>query len=613
MLSNQKIIDEIEKSKIDFIKSRPKMYFKPFVSNKAGRDYNLGDNRGGMMGGYKSIGHHPKPGNNAETLYIDPLFGGSKYNNYGEFINRGGALLDQKMPLTGGYHSDSDYSSSDYSSSDYSSSDSSSESESDYETESEYESESDYESHEEGGNKIYDQYIKPSAKALYDVGKEVGKYAIPIAKELGKEAWPIVKEVGKDALKASLVALLAGAGRMKGGLITGTKEEYIHILKKINPNLSDKELQKKTKQKLSRELYQILEIGMHPHDLETLHYLDSLYHTYGEKGGLNGTKKELETILKKMYPQLDLKKMSKEQIIKEILKDKDTEEEEEEKIVVETIVKKKGRPKSQKSILNETAKLDSVFKKQADMVAKEIKADKKNLKSLLKKKPKPKSPSKAKAPAKPKGRPKSQKSILNETAKLDSVFKKQADMVAKQIKEDNKKVKPLLKKKKTKKELHAEQVQKEKERMANKKERARLEKIEKNRNKLTWKKHQIEQKMNKAIQAKTKDKYKAEVDKIEQEIKDYDTKHNYVHKTWEEKNNERLKSLNIEKEKGTKKRTRGENEEETKKRTRGGKINKIIGTKRGEKVRGDVIAEYMKKHNVSLGEASKKVKELGLY
>ena len=46
---------------------------------------------------------------------------------------------------------------------------------------------------------------------------------------------------------------------------------------------------------------------------------------------------------------------------------------------------------------------------------------------------------------------------------------------------------------------------------------------------------------------------------------------------------------------------------------RGGKIKKIIGKKRGETVRGAIIAEYMKKHKCSLGEASKKVKELGLY
>lgn len=46
---------------------------------------------------------------------------------------------------------------------------------------------------------------------------------------------------------------------------------------------------------------------------------------------------------------------------------------------------------------------------------------------------------------------------------------------------------------------------------------------------------------------------------------------------------------------------------------KGGKINKIVGTKRGETVRGALVSDYMRKHNVSLGEASKKVKELGLY
>jgi len=46
---------------------------------------------------------------------------------------------------------------------------------------------------------------------------------------------------------------------------------------------------------------------------------------------------------------------------------------------------------------------------------------------------------------------------------------------------------------------------------------------------------------------------------------------------------------------------------------RGGKIKKIIGTKRGETVRGAVVSAYMRKHKCSLGEASKKVKELGLY
>ena len=46
---------------------------------------------------------------------------------------------------------------------------------------------------------------------------------------------------------------------------------------------------------------------------------------------------------------------------------------------------------------------------------------------------------------------------------------------------------------------------------------------------------------------------------------------------------------------------------------KGGKINKIVGTKRGEKVRGDIVAELMKKHGMKLGEASKYVKTHGLY
>jgi hypothetical protein len=47
--------------------------------------------------------------------------------------------------------------------------------------------------------------------------------------------------------------------------------------------------------------------------------------------------------------------------------------------------------------------------------------------------------------------------------------------------------------------------------------------------------------------------------------------------------------------------------------SKGGKIKPIIGHKRGERVRGEIVKNYMKEHGVSLGEASKKVKQLGLY
>jgi len=42
-------------------------------------------------------------------------------------------------------------------------------------------------------------------------------------------------------------------------------------------------------------------------------------------------------------------------------------------------------------------------------------------------------------------------------------------------------------------------------------------------------------------------------------------------------------------------------------------IKPIVGTKKGETVRGLIVKKYMKDHNVKLGEASKRVKELGLY
>jgi hypothetical protein len=221
MLSNQKIIDELHKITTDYIKTRPKMTYKPFVSNKAERDYNLGDNRGG----FKSMGQHPFPGSRSQTMHPDPLFGGAVYKTMADYNDRtnnkpiksGGALLSQNMPLTGGEHSDSDYlSESDYSSSECSSSD--------YETESE----SDYDSDCEGGN-IYEDYVKPVAKGVYDIGKE------------------IVVPVGKELLKEAILGLMMGAGnKMEGGL-SGTKKEFIHILKAMYPQIDFK---KKTKAEL---------------------------------------------------------------------------------------------------------------------------------------------------------------------------------------------------------------------------------------------------------------------------------------------------------------------------------------------------------------------------
>jgi len=68
--------------------------------------------------------------------------------------------------------------------------------------------------------------------------------------------------------------------------------------------------------------------------------------------------------------------------------------------------------------------------------------------------------------------------------------------------------------------------------------------------------------------------------------------------------------------------TEEESDDEGELKPSGGKMKKpkskkkpvpIVGKKRGERVRGDVVSAYMRKHKVSLGEASKKVKELNLY
>jgi len=42
-------------------------------------------------------------------------------------------------------------------------------------------------------------------------------------------------------------------------------------------------------------------------------------------------------------------------------------------------------------------------------------------------------------------------------------------------------------------------------------------------------------------------------------------------------------------------------------------IKKLVGTKRGNRARGDIVAEVMKKHGLSLSQASKYVKEHDLY
>ena len=101
VLSNQKIIDEINAIQDSFIQTRPKMEMSAFKPTRFGA-YNLGDQRGGSYmrgGGSPAFQKHPLSyGNiNGNTLHPDPLFSGIVYQKY---KNTGGALLREKMPLT---------------------------------------------------------------------------------------------------------------------------------------------------------------------------------------------------------------------------------------------------------------------------------------------------------------------------------------------------------------------------------------------------------------------------------------------------------------------------------------------------------------------------------
>jgi len=486
MLSNKKIINEIRQNQQDYVNTRPKMMFKPFVSNRAERDYNLGD-----RGGYKSLGQNPRysASINENTAYPDPLLGGGMYKNYLDFNKRyGGAILSEKMPLTGGYYSES---SSDSDSEYY---DSDSDSDSDiYESDSEYyDSDSDSDSDYEGGG-FYDDYVKPAGKALYNVGTEVFK--------------DVVVPVGKEILKNAIIGLMSGAGRMQGGKISGTKDEFIHILRKINPELTKKELNKNTKNKLARKLYQILEIGMHPDDLQTLHYLDALTKNYGQIGGLSGTKKELIAIIKAMYPSIDLKNMTKKDIINEIKKEQPAKE---IKVKKEKVIKLPKEPK----VKEPKVKVPKV--KEPKVKVPKVKVPKVKVPKV--KEPKVKEPKEKK--------PKKTKSKIEKLLKTDE--------------DENKEIEKMFKE---------------------------LEKLDKKDKKL--------------------DKESLKLDKY-----------------FEKLNKEPKKK--VKKPKTTKKVVK----EPIKKNT---KVKKIVGTKRGERVRGDIVAEVMKKQNLTLPEASKYVKEHNLY
>ena len=224
----------------------------------------------------------------------------------------------------------------------------------------------------------------------------------------------------------------------------------------------------------------------------------------GMKGGLSGNKTELKHILKKMYPHLNLDKMSKEEIIKKIKADDEFDEEVEfehpkepkkwltqywdDEPKPEEHKKKKGRPKVEKPVKEKKPRG----------------------------RPKVEKPVKEK---KPRGRPK----------------------VEKPVKEPKKKGRP-----------------------------------------------------SKVVVPTPTPKNEPD------HLKDLDDIFN------EHLNKPETPNINVIEDKPIKKKGR-------KPKVEGGKIKKLVGNKKGNRARGDIVAEVMKKQGLNLAQASKYVSQHNLY
>ena len=243
------MINEINDIRDSFIKTRPKMEMNAFVSSQK-KPFNLGDRRGNHPinflkgGGSPAFQKHPLPGVSNRTLHPDPLFSGITYKPILD-LKKGGSLLGEEMPLTGGDYCDSS------SESDYSESDSECEG-GDLMSES---SEGEFSSDDEGeiGGGVYDDYVKPAGKALSKGLYDVGKYAFN----------DVVIPAGKEVLKKAILGAIMGSGHMEGGL-SGTKAEFIHILKKMYPNINFKnmnkeEIVKKIKEEVDNQPFEEVE------------------------------------------------------------------------------------------------------------------------------------------------------------------------------------------------------------------------------------------------------------------------------------------------------------------------------------------------------------------
>ena len=511
MLSNTKIINELNAIRDSFIKTRPKMEMNSFVSSRK-TPYNLGDGSQHRLktflqgGGAPMNMKHPLSYGsiNGNTLHPDPLYSGIVYRPV-----KGGAMLGDNMPLNGGNYSESDsnYSDSDYSDSDEEGGDLMSES-----------SEGEYSSGDEGGG-VYDDYIKPAGKALGSTLYNVGKTAFH----------DVVVPVGKELLKDAIMGALVGAGhsRVYGGVLTGTKEEFYHILKKIDPSF--KLSRHHTKKQLRDEVYKHLKGHMSPTDLKTLHFLDAFAsHNYNlndpmhrsEKiqGGLNGTKKELKELLKVMYPDLDFKKMSKSEIVKHIVSHVDASKSEE---ATAHYAKKVAKEEARKAKHKEPEELPFTFTEFEQPT--QPHTEKEEIVELVKK---------------PRGRPK----------------------VEKPVKEKKPRGRPKVEKP-----------------VKEKKPRGRP-------------------KVDKPVKEKKEPKKRA------MSTKKIAPVHHPVSQPLEE-----LEEMFKEIEKPK------QNDDDENFGIAGGKIKKLIGTRRGNRARGAIVAEVMKKHGLNLAQASKYVSQHNLY
>jgi hypothetical protein len=202
------MIDEINESKKNFIHDTPQYRHSQFVSQQSKRFRNR-----------KSDGAHPFSQQPSQTYYEDPLVVGSKdhFSNFLQFNNRavssetkdlkGGSEMYSKLPLGAGLESDSNDESSE---GEYSSSE---EEGGEHEMDAGKIHHPHPHVHHKGihpahkhhphlkklskkqlmemisGGGIYDDYVKPAAKVIGHVGKEIfNDIVVPVGKELVKDA-----------------------------------------------------------------------------------------------------------------------------------------------------------------------------------------------------------------------------------------------------------------------------------------------------------------------------------------------------------------------------------------------------------------------------------------